>query len=163
MTGRFLHLHKSGWNWKRLGFQSYHVCSSSTSWRSYLLQFSRNPLSPAAQGYPGGQDHLIDLHGLHVTEAIHVLNREFPILRSRARPAGQRLRVMICVGAGQHTKGTRTPARLPVAVERYLVEEGLPYTQPEPSECVCYLSSIGQTSFRRAHFCVILTPLLSRL
>ncbi|KAG1366374.1 polyadenylate-binding protein-interacting protein 7 [Cocos nucifera] len=92
----------------------------------------RNPLSPADQGYSGGQDHLIDLHGLHVTEAMHVLNREFGILRNRGRSAGQRLQLMICVGTDHRTKGTRTPARLPVAVERFLVEEGLPYTQPQP-------------------------------
>ncbi|XP_026663984.1 polyadenylate-binding protein-interacting protein 7-like isoform X2 [Phoenix dactylifera] len=92
----------------------------------------RNPLSPAPQGSSGGQDHLIDLHGLHVAEAIHVLNREFSILRSRARSTGQRLQVMICVGTGHHTKGTRTPARLPAAVEQYLVEEGLPCTQLQP-------------------------------
>ncbi|XP_029123847.1 polyadenylate-binding protein-interacting protein 7 isoform X2 [Elaeis guineensis] len=92
----------------------------------------RNPLSPEIQGYSLGQDHVIDLHGLHVTEAIHVLNCELSILRSSARSTGKRLSVMVCVGTGHYAKGTRTPARLPAAVEQYLVEEGLPYTQPRP-------------------------------
>ncbi|KAG1358824.1 polyadenylate-binding protein-interacting protein 7 [Cocos nucifera] len=90
----------------------------------------RNPASPALRGR--AQDCLIDLHGLHVSEAIHILKQELGILRSTARSAGQQLQVMICVGTGHHTKGSRTPARLPVAIERYLVEEGLRYTQPQP-------------------------------
>lgn len=86
------------------------------------------------QRNPGatGQDRLIDLHGLHVNEAIHILKHELSTLRSTARSAGKRLQVMICVGTGHHTKGSRTPARLPVAVEQYLVDQGLHYTQPQP-------------------------------
>ncbi|XP_008792861.2 polyadenylate-binding protein-interacting protein 7-like [Phoenix dactylifera] len=90
----------------------------------------RNPVAPQLQGQ--AQDCMIDLHGLHVSEAIHILKQELSILRSTARSAGQQLQVMICVGTGHHTKGSRTPARLPVAVEQYLIEEGLHYTQPQP-------------------------------
>ncbi|XP_010917460.1 polyadenylate-binding protein-interacting protein 7 [Elaeis guineensis] len=90
----------------------------------------RNPVAPQLQGQ--AQDCMIDLHGLHVSEAIHILKEELNILRSTARSAGQQLQVMICVGTGHHTKGSRTPARLPVAVEQYLIEEGLHYTQPQP-------------------------------
>ncbi|KAJ8464236.1 hypothetical protein OPV22_026788 [Ensete ventricosum] len=79
-----------------------------------------------------GQDHLIDLHGLHVGEAIRVLHRELRAMRNTTRVAGQRLHALICVGTGHHTKGSRTPARLPVAIEQYLVEEGLSFTQPQP-------------------------------
>ncbi|XP_072953767.1 polyadenylate-binding protein-interacting protein 7-like [Typha angustifolia] len=92
----------------------------------------RNPVASEFQGYGQEQDRLIDLHGLHVTEAIHILKHELGILRRTARSAGQRLQVMICVGTGHHTKGSRTPARLPVAVEQFLLEEGLRYTQPQP-------------------------------
>ncbi|ONK66079.1 uncharacterized protein A4U43_C06F3940 [Asparagus officinalis] len=88
----------------------------------------RNPSTLDA----GIQDGLIDLHGLHVNEAIQVLQHELSILRSTARSSGQRLQAMICVGTGHHTKGARTPARLPVAVEQYLLEEGLHFTQPQP-------------------------------
>ncbi|CAM0913253.1 unnamed protein product [Alopecurus aequalis] len=78
-----------------------------------------------------GSDRLIDLHGLHVSEAIHILKVELGSLRSAARAAGERMQVMICVGTGHHTKGSRT-ARLPIAVEQFLLDEGLHYTQPQP-------------------------------
>ncbi|CAN6483972.1 unnamed protein product [Victoria cruziana] len=83
----------------------------------------RNPNASNPQGYAKGQEQMIDLHGLHVSEALHVLKRELSIIRSTARSASQRLQVYICVGTGHHTKGSRTPARLPAAVERYLLEE----------------------------------------
>ncbi|KAG1342615.1 polyadenylate-binding protein-interacting protein 7 [Cocos nucifera] len=108
------------------------IMSDVSVWKQHTLNvfvFSWKPLSPEIQGYSLGQDHVIDLHGLHVTEAIHVLNCELSILRSSARSTGKRLSVMVCVGTGHYAKGTRTPARL---VEQYLVEEGFPYTQPRP-------------------------------
>ncbi|KAH7564824.1 hypothetical protein ACOSQ2_008853 [Xanthoceras sorbifolium] len=90
----------------------------------------RNPVE--MQGNGRGQDRMIDLHGLHVSEAIHVLKHELSVLRSTARAAEQRLQVYICVGTGHHTRGSRTPARLPIAVQRYLLEEeGLDYTEPQ--------------------------------
>ncbi|XP_039144692.1 LOW QUALITY PROTEIN: polyadenylate-binding protein-interacting protein 7-like [Dioscorea cayenensis subsp. rotundata] len=92
----------------------------------------RNPISSDIQSYGRSQERLIDLHGLHVSEAIHVLKHELSTLRSAARAVGRQAQVMICVGTGHHTKGSRTPARLPVAVEQYLLEENLHYTQPQP-------------------------------
>ncbi|XP_054818764.1 polyadenylate-binding protein-interacting protein 7 [Prosopis cineraria] len=93
----------------------------------------RNPVSPEMQGNGRGHERMIDLHGLHVNEAIHVLKHELNVLRSTARAADQRLQVYICVGTGHHTRGSRTPARLPVAVQRYLLEEeGLEYKEPQP-------------------------------
>lgn len=84
-------------------------------------------------GGGGSQERLIDLHGLHVTEAIHVLKRDLTMLRNVARSADEHVQVYICVGTGHHTRGTRTPARLPVAVQRYLLEEeGLDYSEPQP-------------------------------
>ncbi|XP_019188905.1 PREDICTED: polyadenylate-binding protein-interacting protein 7-like [Ipomoea nil] len=80
-----------------------------------------------------GQERIIDLHGLHVSEGIQVLKRELAVLRNAARSADQRLQVFICVGTGHHTKGSRTPARLPTAIQRYLLEEeGLDYSEPQP-------------------------------
>lgn len=91
----------------------------------------RNPEMQQGNGR-GGQERMIDLHGLHVSEAIHVLKHELGVLRSNARSADQRVQVYICVGTGHHTRGSRTPARLPVAVQRYLLEEeGLEYTEPQ--------------------------------
>lgn len=94
----------------------------------------RNPVSPSMQSNGrGGHERLIDLHGLHVSEAIHVLKQDLAMLRNVARSADQHLQVYICVGTGHHTRGTRTPARLPVAVQRYLLEEeGLDYSEPQP-------------------------------
>ncbi|KAM0014256.1 putative polyadenylate-binding protein-interacting protein/7, CUE [Helianthus debilis subsp. tardiflorus] len=97
------------------------------------IYFQRNPASLDMQGNGRGQERMIDLHGLHVSEALHVLKRDLTTLRNIARSAGQRMQVYICVGTGHHTKGTRTPARLPVAVQRYLLEEeGLDYSEPQP-------------------------------
>ncbi|KAF8388715.1 hypothetical protein HHK36_025395 [Tetracentron sinense] len=93
----------------------------------------RNPVGPELQGNGSGLEKLIDLHGLHVNEAIHVLKHELSVWRRAARLAEQQLQVYICVGVGHHTKGSRTLARLPVAVQRYLLEEeGLDYTEPQP-------------------------------
>lgn len=93
----------------------------------------RNPVGPEMQGNGRGQERMIDLHGLHVSEAIQILKHELSVLRSTARAAEQRLQVYVCVGTGHHTRGSRTPARLPVAVQRYLLEEeGLDYSEPQP-------------------------------
>ena len=75
---------------------------------------------------------MIDLHGLHVNEAVNVLKHELAMLRRTARASGQQLQVMVCVGTGHHTKGSRTPARLPTAVHRYLAEEGLLFSEDKP-------------------------------
>ncbi|KAH6826343.1 CTC-interacting domain 7 [Perilla frutescens var. hirtella] len=79
-----------------------------------------------------GRGQMIDLHGLHVSEAIFVLKRELAVLRTAARSVDQRLLVYICVGTGHHTRGSPTPPRLPTAVQRYLLEEGLDYSEPQP-------------------------------
>lgn len=93
----------------------------------------RNPVAPEMQGNGRGQETMIDLHGLHVSEAIQRLKHDLSVLRSTARAAEQRLQVYICVGTGHHTRGSRTPARLPIAVQRYLLEEeGLDYSEPQP-------------------------------
>ncbi|KAL3646025.1 hypothetical protein CASFOL_011205 [Castilleja foliolosa] len=79
-----------------------------------------------------GRERMIDLHGLHVSEAIHVLKRELAVMRNVARSMDQRLPVYICVGTGHHTRGARTPARLPTAVQHYLLEEeGLDFSEPQ--------------------------------
>ncbi|KAL9247888.1 hypothetical protein vseg_021268 [Gypsophila vaccaria] len=93
----------------------------------------RNPISRGLQGAGRCQEKMIDLHGLHVNEALHVLRQELTELRNAARLGEQRLYVYICVGTGHHTRGSRTPARLPIAVQRYLLEEeGLDYSEPQP-------------------------------
>ncbi|XP_061374863.1 polyadenylate-binding protein-interacting protein 7-like [Gastrolobium bilobum] len=92
----------------------------------------RNPVAPEMQGNGRGHDRMIDLHGLHASEAIHVLKHELSVLKSTALATEQRLQVYICVGTGHHTRGSRTPARLPVTVQHFLLEEGLNFTEPQP-------------------------------
>ncbi|CAM8892313.1 unnamed protein product [Rhodiola kirilowii] len=94
----------------------------------------RNPVSPEMQlnGRGGQERMMIDLHGLHVSEAIHKLKHELTILRHAARANDQRIQVFICVGTGHHTKGSRTPVRLPVAVQQFLLEEGIDYSETQP-------------------------------
>ena len=99
------------------------LCFPNSVWNHDIL--CRNPVSQR------GGDGLIDLHGLHVSEAIHILKVELAAMKSAARAAGERVPVMVCVGTGHHTKGSRT-ARLPIAVEQFLLDEGLHYTQPQP-------------------------------
>lgn len=95
--------------------------------------FFRNPLFPENQSYSQLKDQVIDLYGLSVTEAVHSLNNRLSFLRRKARSSGQRLHAIICVGvAQQHSKGTGSPAWLPLAVEQYLTKEGLQFTQAHP-------------------------------
>jgi hypothetical protein len=68
----------------------------------------------------GGGTPTLDLHGLHVSEALQQLER---VLRERR--GGRRLRVV--VGRGTHGK---VPARLPAAVRRWLQDQGLPFSEP---------------------------------
>ncbi|KAL6867227.1 hypothetical protein ACP4OV_015251 [Aristida adscensionis] len=80
---------------------------------------------PELQGLIHEQNPPIDLCGLHVSEAIHVLNYELNNRRKITRSTGRRLQVMII-------SSTRGPARLTAAVEQYLLEHSLQYTQSQP-------------------------------
>ncbi|KAG8097085.1 hypothetical protein GUJ93_ZPchr0013g34570 [Zizania palustris] len=80
---------------------------------------------PECQGLVQEQNTPIDLCGLHASEAIHVLNYELNNRRKIARSTGRRLQVIIISSA-------RAPARLTAAVEQYLLEHGLQYTQVQP-------------------------------
>lgn len=100
---------------------------------TFSFLFFRNPVGPETQAEGRGHERIIDLHGLHDSEAIYVLKHEVSVLRSTARAAEQPLQVYIHVGTGHHTRGSRTSARLPITVQQYLLEEeGLDYTEPQP-------------------------------
>lgn len=93
----------------------------------------RNPFSSQLHGYrQGGQERLIDLQNLHVSEALHVLKHELGVLRNSVRSSGQLHQAMIRVGTDHTAKGTRIPQRLSMAVEQFLLAEGIHYTQPRP-------------------------------
>uniref|UniRef100_A0A7N0VAK2 Smr domain-containing protein n=1 Tax=Kalanchoe fedtschenkoi TaxID=63787 RepID=A0A7N0VAK2_KALFE len=76
------------------------------------------------------QERMIDVQDLHVTDAIHVLNHELSTIRSAARASDQTLPVCICVGPDSQSF---TPAKLPAAIRRYLLEEErLDYSELQP-------------------------------
>lgn len=81
---------------------------------------------PELQGLIQEQNPPIDLCGLHASEAMHVLNYELNNRRKIARSTGRRLQVIIISSARS------APARLTAAVEQYLLEHGLQYTQAQP-------------------------------
>jgi len=72
-----------------------------------------------------GEDGLIDLHGLHISEAISFLERELEDFRQQGRSP-----VYVLVGTGHHTRTHR--ATLPVAVENYLKERVVPFRVSQP-------------------------------
>lgn len=82
----------------------------------------RNTAAAASIGGGSGGMQTVDLHGLHVTEALDVL--EEMLLRLQGSGA-RRLRVV--VGVGSHGA---VPARLPQGVKRWLQDQGLPFSEP---------------------------------
>ena len=74
----------------------------------------------------GGGPKMLDLHGLHVAEAVAVLRRELP----HCRAEGERV-VHVLVGTGHHVKGSRTPARLPAAVAEFLHASSIRFWEPQ--------------------------------
>ena len=75
----------------------------------------------------------IDLHGLHIAEALQILKREF------ARKLPGEL-ISILVGTGHHTKGSRTPSRLPASVQDWLISEKIHFTEPVSGEFLVRVS-----------------------
>ena len=63
---------------------------------------------------------LLDLHGLHVREAVQMLRSRLPAMRKEKGPGTV---VQLVVGTGHHTVGEKTPARLPLAVQALLRDE----------------------------------------
>ncbi|URD91213.1 smr domain containing protein [Musa troglodytarum] len=113
--------------------QLHNMKTSSAHGKAEAIFQMRNPLFPEHQSYGQLKDQVIDLYGLSVTEAMHSLDNRLSFLRRKARSSGQRLHAIICIGVGrQHSKGTGSPAWLPLAVEQYLMKEGLQFTQPHP-------------------------------
>lgn len=94
----------------------------------------RNPGAAAAIAGASGSSssgsgaQTVDLHGLHVSEALQLLESLLLQLQPGLGGSGSRARQLrVVVGAGTHGK---VPARLPAAVRRYLQEQGLPFSEP---------------------------------
>ena len=77
-------------------------------------------------GVEGNGPRMFDLHGLHVQEAIAALHRELGECAAR----GDRV-AHVLVGTGHHTKGSRTPSRLPSAVAEYLTHRRVRFWEPQ--------------------------------
>lgn len=87
----------------------------------------RNPAS-ANRLSMAGYRHTIDLHGLHVPEALQFLQDKLS-----AATAQQTLTVLyVLVGTGHHTKGSKAAVRLPAAVSAFLERKGYTYQEPQP-------------------------------
>lgn len=79
----------------------------------------------AGGGAAGAGCQTVDLHGLHVSEALGVVEDLVVRLQGRGGSGPQRLRLV--VGAGTHGA---VPARLPAAVRRWLQDQGLRFSEP---------------------------------
>ena len=77
-------------------------------------------------GVGGNGPRMFDLHGLHVQEAIAVLHRELGECAARGDGVAH-----VLVGTGHHTKGSRTPSRLPAAVAEYLTHRRVRFWEPQ--------------------------------
>lgn len=87
----------------------------------------RNPLASRQR-----KPTLLDMHGLHVNEAILILKRELAAIKRNCTSNSnqKRQQLFICVGTGHHS---RTGAKLPSAIARYLLEdEHLYFTETRP-------------------------------
>ncbi|KAK1301895.1 hypothetical protein QJS10_CPB12g01803 [Acorus calamus] len=111
-------------------FYSIQMDAAHEKAREFIYR-QRNPVT-SELSYGQGLERKIDLHGLHVNEAIHLLKHELSVIRNTARSSGQILHLSIYVGTGHLTKVSRIPARLPIAVEQFLIEEGFQYSEPQP-------------------------------
>ncbi|TMW62997.1 hypothetical protein Poli38472_005615 [Pythium oligandrum] len=72
--------------------------------------------NPKSQLYT---DHLMDLHGLHVAEAVEFLAQMLPQLADDGLES-----IYLVTGSGHHSKGPTGNARLLPAVEQFLTAEG---------------------------------------
>ncbi|CAH0519615.1 unnamed protein product [Peronospora belbahrii] len=68
-------------------------------------------------------DRLMDLHGLHVAEAVEFLTQMLPKLADEGVD-----KIYVITGSGHHSKGPNGNVRLLPAVERFLVGEGYQFT-----------------------------------
>jgi DNA-nicking Smr family endonuclease len=78
---------------------------------------SRNPDS---QLY---SEQLMDLHGLHVAEAVEFLTRMLPKLADEGLET-----IYLVTGSGHHSKGPQGNARLLPAIEQFLAAEGYQFS-----------------------------------
>jgi DNA-nicking Smr family endonuclease len=69
-------------------------------------------------------DRILDLHGLHVAEAVEFLTHYLPKLAEEGLDT-----VHVVTGSGHHSKGPQSNARLLPAVENFLSTEGYQFSR----------------------------------
>ncbi|DAZ98013.1 TPA: hypothetical protein N0F65_004503 [Lagenidium giganteum] len=79
-----------------------------------------NSRNPTSQLY---DERLMDLHGLHVAEAVEFLSHMLPKLADEGLES-----IYIVTGSGHHSKGPQGNARLLPAVERFLATDGYQFS-----------------------------------
>lgn len=124
--------------------------SAKGKWHNERMQEAHSSASNAlftkrntATGYldsqaRGSGTQVLDLHGLHVSEAITKLRRELSGVRAAVHRTGHHQQLCVCVGTGHHTKG-RTRPRLPAAVEQYFEEEHVQFREATPGMLQVYI------------------------
>ncbi|KAK9842875.1 hypothetical protein WJX74_003776 [Apatococcus lobatus] len=111
--------------WHAQQMQAAHASASEAIFAQRNASSKPNGKAPAT----GKASSLLDFHGLHVTEAQAILKRE--LLPLKTQSGHKASKVHILVGTGHHTKGSRTPARLPQAVQQFLQENDITYREPQ--------------------------------
>lgn len=82
-----------------------------------------SPGAPGAHRRDGGGGlPRLDLHGLHVEEALAALERRLGELEAGCGQRGAARRLSVIVGRGKHSSGAE--ASIPRAVESYLAQRG---------------------------------------
>ena len=70
-----------------------------------------------------------------MAEALQILKRELGT--GGGKLSGE---ISILVGTGHHTKGSRTPSRLPRSVEEWLISQNIHFTEPVSGEFLVRVS-----------------------
>lgn len=108
--------------WHNVQMKAAHAEAAATTFYSRNAAAFQTSNKNTDSRYPNGIP-TIDLHGLHVSEAVRHL--EEALRRLKATHSTTTVRVV--VGIGQHGK---TPARLPNAVRDFLEEKGMEFREP---------------------------------
>ncbi|KAL4425596.1 hypothetical protein ABPG75_009612 [Micractinium tetrahymenae] len=109
--------------------EQMHAAHAAAAAQLFAQRNAGGAAGGAAGSGAGGRSsgvRTVDLHGLHVREALDRVDALLAELAATAGTAGSR-RLRLVVGEGRHASGA---ARLPACVKRYLDAEGVAYSEP---------------------------------